>query len=337
MAPFVHGGAEELFKHLIRNLQSTPGVEAEGFRIPFTWEPAERIPDEMYIARSLRLYNVDRVIALKFPAYLVPWPNKVLWLLHQYRQAYELLDAGQSNIPETPRGVQIRSAIRDADNLAFAEAVQIYTNAPITSQRLLRYNGFVGTVLRPPLNDPELFIGGDSNGYILATGRVNASKRQHLLVRALRYAPGVRLVIAGPPDAPEDADRLLEIAANEGVENRLTMKLEFVDRAELAKLVNQSLAVAYLPFDEDSIGYCTMEAFQAGKPVLTVSDSGGVLDIVWDNETGFVTSPDPEALGIAFSKLVANPARARRLGLAGRAVLRQQGLNWPGTIMKLLS
>ena len=45
----------------------------------------------------------DRVIALKFPAYLVPHRQKVLWILHQYRQAYDLWDAGKSNIPDTPR------------------------------------------------------------------------------------------------------------------------------------------------------------------------------------------------------------------------------------------
>ena len=75
--PFVHGGAEELFDHLVRNLQAA-GVEAEGMRLPFTWNPAERLIDEMLIARRLCVSRVDRVIALKFPAYLVPAPDKVL-------------------------------------------------------------------------------------------------------------------------------------------------------------------------------------------------------------------------------------------------------------------
>ena len=114
MVPFVHGGAEELFNHLVRNLQATAGIEAEGFRIPFTWNPAEQLIDEMLIARRLRLDNVDRLITLKFPVYLVPWHDKVLWLLHQYRQAYDLLDTGQSNIPDDTRGAQIVAAIRTA-------------------------------------------------------------------------------------------------------------------------------------------------------------------------------------------------------------------------------
>ena len=338
MMPFVHGGAEELFNHLVRNLQTTTGVEAEGFRIPFTWDPAERLIDEMLIARRLRLCNVDRVIALKFPAYLVPWDDKIVWLLHQYRQAYDLRDVGQGNIPGDDRGAQIVAAIRAADNAAFSEARRIYTNAPITARRLLHYNDVNSRVLRPPLNDPELFVGGESGDYVLATGRVNAgSKRQHLLVRALRYSPGTRLVIAGPPDSPEDADTLRRLAAEEGVNDRLTLDLRLLWRGDLARLVNRSLAVAYLPFDEDSFGYCTMEAFQASKPVLTATDSGGVLDIVRDGETGLVVAPEPELLGDALTKLVADPASAARLGRAGRAAIDAEELTWAATIEKLLT
>lgn len=334
--PFVHGGAEELFDHLLLNLRAA-GVEAEGFRLPFTWNPAERLLDEMLIARRLRLYNIDRVIALKFPAYLTPWSDKVIWLLHQYRQAYDLLDAGQSNIPNDARGEEIVRAIRSADAAAFSEAGHIYTNAPVTARRLKHYNGVDGAVLRPPLNDPELFTGGESSGYILATGRVNAGKRQRLLVSALRHAPGVRLVVAGPPDTPQDADHLRRLAEQEGVEDRVTLDLRFLPREDLARLVNRASAVAYLPFDEDSIGYCTMEAFQAAKPVLTVTDSGGVLDIVRDRETGLVTEPEPEAIGAAMAELDGNAALTARLGRAGRAAMVAEKLNWPETIARLLS
>ena len=91
-------------------------------------------------------------------------------------------------------------------------------------------------MLRPPLNDPELFAGGDSEGYILATGRVNASKRQHLLVEGLRFTPGTRLVVAGPPDSPSDGERLRELAEREGVADRVTLDLRFLPRAELRSL-----------------------------------------------------------------------------------------------------
>ncbi len=337
MVPFVRGGAEELCDHLVRNLRLVPGVEAEAMRVPFSWEPAEKLVEEMLVSRSLSIVNVDRLIPLKFPAYLAPHPNKVPWLLHQYRQAYDLFDAGQSNIEATPRGDALRGMIRAADDQAFREARRIFTLSPTGAGRLRRYNGFEAEILPQPLNDPELFGGGEAEGYVLAGGRVGRGKRQHLLVRAMRHAPGLRLVVAGPPDSAEDADHLRRLAAAEGVEDRVALDLRFLPRAELARLVNGASAVAYLPFDEDSVGYVTMEAFHAGKPVLSTNDAGGVLEIVRDGETGAVCDPTPEALGAALSALAAEPARAARLGRNARALLDGRGITWPATVEKLLA
>jgi glycosyltransferase involved in cell wall biosynthesis len=337
MVPFVRGGAEELCDHLVRNLRLTPGVEAEAMRIPFAWVPAEGVVEEMLIARTLSIWNVDRLIPLKFPAYLAPHPNKVPWLLHQFRQAYDLYDAGQSHIEANPRGDALRRMIRTADDEAFHESRRIFTLSPTGADRLRRYNGFEAEILPQPLNDPELFPGGEAAGYVLASGRVGLGKRQHLLVRAMRYAPGLRLVVAGPPDRPEDADHLRRLAAEEGVEDRLTLDLRFLPRGELARLVNGATAVAYLPFDEDSVGYVTMEAFHAGKSVLSTTDAGGVLEIVRDGETGVVCDPTPEALGAALSALAAEPARAARLGRDARAALDARGITWPATIERLLA
>jgi glycosyltransferase involved in cell wall biosynthesis len=337
MAPFVRGGAEELCDHLVRNLRMRPGVEAEAMRIPFTWEPAENLVEEMLIARSLNIWNVDRFIPLEFPAYLAPHPDKVPWLLHQHRQAYDLFDAGRSNIEAGPRGDALRRMVRNADDQAFRESRRIFALSPAGADRLRRYNGFEAEILPRPLDDPELFLGGEAEDYILASGPVGPGGRQHLLVRAMRHAPGLRLVIAGPPDRPEDADHLRRLAAEEGVQDRLTLDPRSLPRAELARLVNGATAVACLPSDEEPAGHAAMEAFHAGKPVLSTSDAGGLPEFVRDGETGVVCDPAPEALGAALSALAADPARAARLGRDARASLDALGATWPATIEKLLA
>ncbi len=337
MAPFVRGGAEELCDHLVRNLRMRPGVEAEAMRIPFTWEPAENLVEEMLIARSLNIWNVDRLIPLEFPAYLAPHPDKVPWLLRQHRQAYDLFDAGRSNIEAGPRGDALRRMVRNADDQAFRESRRIFALSPAGADRLRRYNGFEAEILPRPLDDPELFLGGEAEDYILASGPVGPGGRQHLLVRAMRHAPGLRLVIAGPPDRPEDADHLRRLAAEEGVEDRLTLDPRSLPRAELARLVNGATAVACLPSDEEPAGHAAMEAFHAGKPVLSTSDAGGLPEFVRDGETGVVCDPAPEALGAALSALAADPARAARLGRDARASLDALGATWPATIEKLLA
>ena len=91
--PFVHGGAEVLADELIKALLAE-GHLAELVSIPFNPDEPERIPDQMLACALLDLCEVhampvDRLIALKFPAYLIPHPDKVIWLLHQHRAAYD--------------------------------------------------------------------------------------------------------------------------------------------------------------------------------------------------------------------------------------------------------
>jgi hypothetical protein len=105
--PFVRGGAEELAEHLVQHLNARKGIQAELLRVPFRWDPAERLIDEIVLNRSLKLYNVDRVIGMKFPAYLIPHDNKMLWLMHQYRQAYDLYREGLTNIELGPGDDQL--------------------------------------------------------------------------------------------------------------------------------------------------------------------------------------------------------------------------------------
>lgn len=333
--PFVHGGAEELSANLVRQLRLA-GHEAEEIRIPFTWAPHERLYKEMLIARQLRIANVDRVIALKFPVYLVEHHCKVVWLLHQYRQAYDLFDAGQSDIPSNSAGDTLRTAIRTADESAFKGAHRLYAIAE-ARKRLAKYHAIEAEELSAPLNDHELFRNEGSGDYIFAGGRVNDGKRQHLLIEALRFAPTVRLVIAGPPEAPETEQRFRALAERWGVADRLTLDLRFLARNEVARWMNNCRAAAYLPFQEDSVGYVTMEAFQASKPVITASDSGGVLDIVRDGETGFVAAPTAEAVGAAMRSAMADARRAGEMGSAARITLSGLNLTWPHVLSRLLA
>lgn len=336
MAPFVWGGAEELAVHLQENLRAA-GHEAEVLRIPFQWEPATRIPSQMLMVRALELWNVDRVIALKFPAYLIRHPQKTLWLLHQYRQAYDLHDAGQSNLPAGEQGEEIRRVIKNADEESFLECRRVFA-LEVTAQRLARYNGVEAEVLQPPLNDPHLFAGGAADGYILAAGRVNSMKRQHLLLEALALAPtSTRLVIAGPPDAPEDAEGLRRLVETLGLSDRVKLELRFLPRSELAGYVNHASAVACVPYDEDCLSYVAVEAAAAGKALISTHDSGGVLGLAKHLQTGWVADPQPESLAEALAQAGANAGRTRQLGLAARRLWADMEITWPKTIERLLS
>ena len=273
---------------------------------------------------------------MKFPAYLVRHPHKTIWLLHQYRQAYDMYGTELSNLAGAD-GERIRNVIEAGDAAAFCEARRIFTNSEVTRRRLAQYNGFDSEVLLPPLNDPELFRGGPAHGYIFAGGRVNAVKRQYLIVEALRQVPDVRLVIAGPPDSPDDAHRLRALVDANGLQDRVRLELRFLPRAELAQFVNNALAVAYLPYDEDSLGYVAMEGAAAAKALITTTDSGGVRRLVVPGETGWVAEPTAESIADALQAAVGQPARTVAMGAAARELWNTLDLTWPATIRKLLA
>ena len=334
--PFVRGGAEALADELVARLVATAGVESELMRLPFRWTPSERLIEEILIARCLRVPNVDRVIALKFPAYLVPHEHKTLWLLHQFRQAYDLGDVGQG-LGTEPRDLVLKKAVTAADNVAFADARGLYVNSPVTQARLWKYNRFSAEVLYPPVNDEHLFTGGPSQGYVFAGGRVGPGKRQHLLIEAMARVRGTaRLIIAGPPDSEDYAQSLRDLVARHALETRVELRFGFHPREQIAAWVNGSMACAYIPYDEDLLGYVTMEAFTAGKAALTTADSGGLLEIVTE-ETGFVAQPDAASIAEGLARLTADPAATERLGDAAAALWRERAITWPDTIEKLLS
>jgi glycosyltransferase involved in cell wall biosynthesis len=338
MAPFVRGGAEELASELCSRLNSTAGVAAEVLRVPFSWEPFERLAEEIFLNRTLRLSNVDRVIGLKFPAYLVPHHTKVLWVLHQFRQAYDLRDRGESNIPETPAGEKICEMVRRADAEVLSTCRSIFTLSKVTQGRLKRYNGVEAEILPQPMNNPELFADGGDSGYLFAGGRINPGKRQHLLVEAMAETKtGAKLIVAGPPDTPEDANRLQDMVRRLKLEDRVVLNLGFHSLAKIADYVNHARACAYLPLDEDSVGYVTMEAASACKPLITLTDSGGVLQLVLDGETGCVAYPDAKSIAEAIDLLYSDAARCAQMGRAARDRWDSFEVTWPNTIEKLLS
>jgi glycosyltransferase involved in cell wall biosynthesis len=338
MSPFLRGGADELADDLCAHLNRTPGVQAELLRIPFAPEPFERLPDEIFLNRTLQVQNVDRMIALRFPAYLIPHEKKVFWLLHQYRQAYDLRCPSQSNIPDTPRGEEVIGMIRRSDNEVFSSAHKIFANSEITKKRLKHYNGFAAEVLLTPLNRPELFENRGDDGYLFAGGRIHSGNRQHLLVEAMRFVKSkARLIVAGAPETAQDGERLLHTIERFQLHERAVLDFGFHSSAKIAEYVNHARACAYIPIDEDSLGHVTMEAFAATKPIITLSDSGGILQLVRDRETGRVTEPDPGAIADAIDWIFSDPFRAARLGQHAKSVWDSLGVTWPKTIEKLLS
>ena len=334
--PFLEGGAEHLADALVIKLREY-GHQATLVRVPFRWNPPEKILDHMLACRLMRLPNVDLAIAFKFPVFYIPHPNKVLWILHQFRQAYDLWGTPYQDLPDTPRGTGIRAAITMADNAYLKEAKKIYTNSTVTGARLRRFNDIDSDVLLPPLLQDAIYRTNPHEDFIVCPGRVNGAKRQHLLVQAMKHCrTQVKLVVAGKPESEADRDAINKSIATDNLTGRVTFIDRFITDAEKVDLLSRSLAVAYIPYDEDSYGYVTLEACLSHKAVITCTDSGGIDMLVRDGDTGYIVAPEPKALAAAMDTLFQNKAKTVAMGNRAFEHAASFHINWD-TVIKTLT
>lgn len=331
--PFVRGGAEIFADTLVDELRAR-GHEAELVTVPFKWYPGTRVLTQAFLWRLLDLEEadgrrIDLVVATKFPSYLVRHAEKRVWLVHQFRQAYELDRSELGQFGESPEERALRRRVQALDRVALGEATRLFATSRNVADRLERSTGLEAEVLPHPPQALDYRCEA-SDGFVLSVGRLDRAKRVDLLLEAAALDPSLEVVVAG--DGPDRA-RLEEIARNRRLDGRARF-LGRVDEDELADLYARCLAVFYAPVDED-FGMVPYEAFLAEKPVLTTSDAGGPLEAVTDGVTGRVVAPSPAALAAAVTWLREHPDEAGTLGRAGRAVA--AGVTWDRAIERLLS
>src|SRR5262249_42558671 len=256
---------------------------------------------------------VDAVIATRFPSYAIRHPNKIVWLIHQYRQAYDQYGTMYSDLTASPEDRRTREVIARIDKVGLSEAPKVFANSQTVAARLLLFNG----IRSEPLYHPPPLVGryrtGPPGDTVLWVGRLDSWKRPGLLLEALPHAPDVRAVFLGR--GPEE-ETLRRRASELGVESRIRF-LPYADDEVLLDLYAQARMVAVTASGED-LGYVPLEAFLSGKPVVTTEDAGGPLEFVRDGETGIVVAPRPEALGVALRLAWPRTDALAAMGEAGR-------------------
>jgi glycosyltransferase involved in cell wall biosynthesis len=331
--PFTTGGAEALAESLHRELQAR-GFESALITVPFAWIPRLEIVESALAWRLLSLDGPagepDLVIATKFPSYLVRHSNKAIWLVHQFRQVYDLLGTSWSDFGRGQRDRRLIELVRTMDDRAFSEARALFAISANVAERARRHNGVEATVLHPP---PRLFDrleAGPPGDYVLTVGRLEQLKRIELLIESLGLTTApVRCRIAG--EGPQ-RERLVELVKKHGLEGRVELLGRVADE-DLIALYRDCLAVYYAPYDED-FGFVTVEAFKAAKPILTTSDAGAVLELVRDDHNGRVhPAGNAAALAASLDLLWHDRARAAELGWRGLETV--AGLSWDRVIASL--
>jgi glycosyltransferase involved in cell wall biosynthesis len=276
---------------------------------------------------------VDRVVSLRFPGYAVQHPNHVLWLNHRMREYYDLWERFQAHLSWKGRLKERtrRALIHRADAYLMRRMRRRFVISATVQARLQRWGGIQSEVLYPPA--PARDYRCESYGdYIFAVSRLAPLKRFDLLLRALAepIATGIRCVIAGEG---AEMPALLKLRRQLGLEERVVFAGRVTD-LQMIDHMARCRAVAFVPWNED-YGFVTVEAFMCGKPVVTVSDSGGPSELVQDGVSGFVTAPSAEALAVALRAVMSNRLQAIRMGEAG--ALTAGAMTWPAAVQQLLA
>ena len=236
--------------------------------MPAAWD-RERLLDAALAWRMVPL-DADVVIATNFPSYFARHPRKVLWLAHQHRGAYDGIDQPWSDLGGDEAGLEIQRQLTEWDTRAIGEASPRFTIGRVVSRA-------AGPLLRPRQHAaaPPAAAGRPAHDRPLRRLRLRrepAGGQQAARPRGRRAARGAERGAGRRGrhrfDAPgaRGGDRRRRAAADGWscpASSPTTTSCRCWPGAS---------AVIYAPYDED-YGYVTLQAFLAGKPVITTTDS----------------------------------------------------------------
>jgi len=338
--PFVTGGAE-LHAEQLKLALRRAGHEAEMVSIPYKWYPPESILDHMLAARNFDIseYNgvkIDLAICLKFPAYLMQHPNKVYWILHQERAAYDLWDSGLSDFFHSDNGQMVRAAVRQADDEELSKATRIFANSKNVAKRLLHYNGIEAEALYHPPPLAERLHGGAFGSYFYYPSRITQLKRQEFVLRSLAQTKtNAKVIFSGAFDSADYEEKLKRLTHDLGLDDRVEWR-GFVSDDDMIELYSGARGVLYTPIDED-LGYVALEAMAAGKPLITLGDAGEPANLVRHECEGLVCGPETDAYASLLDRAMGYVETLRTLGEAARGRYESLDISWEKAVAKLIA
>ena len=312
----------------------------------------------VYLQHTLRglydTYNerLPRVIAPKELEQLAHWGLKPAWVqalarITEEGTTIQSLGLRADDLPHVIRAFQAcmshdpgsalwrfpgpvaKAMVWLMDHLAM-DASRIQHHAAISHTVAKRAGYFPPGITPSVYYHPSALTGLHPTGqdYIFSASRLVADKRIDWIVKAYQ-ASGVSVPLKIAGTGPMEAS--LKALAKE------TPGIEFLGRLTDAQLVaayNQAWCVPFVSYEED-YGLITVEAFGAGKPVITTRDAGGPTEWVEEGVTGWITDPDPAALARALQEACADRAACERMGQAAQA--RVANLDWDHLIADLLT
>ncbi len=141
------------------------------------------------------------------------------------------------------------------------------------------------------------------------------------LARVRQDGHDVRVRVVGPPEFPDEVDRLAEAIRGLGLEDAVALTGPLAADEVAGELL--AADVFCLPSHREGLPMAILEAMAVGLPVV-VTSVGGIPDVVRDGDSGLVVPPgDVQSLADALAALAADPELRRRLGARASAVVEE--------------
>ncbi len=335
--PFVDGGGRLIVRWTAEAMRAA-GHQVEEFYLPFPTTPRPTLSAILGLRATPFEDSCDRLVAIRWPAHVLRHGNKATWFIHHYREVFDLWETPHRAVPDNAEGRAYREAIRRIDNQGLSESRDLFSNSLVVRDRVRRFNGLDPEPLFPPLGgDVSRFRTDRYGDFVFYPSRITPIKRQLLAVQAMRYTQSdVRLVIAGRPEAPRYEQQIRAYVREYDLTEKVELRLGWLEETDKTDLLATCLAVAYVPQDEDSYGYPSLEASHSGKAIVTTFDSGGALEFVRDGIEGLVTKPEPTELAAAFDRLYEDRDYAEQMGARSSERRNQLGISWSHALPRLL-
>ncbi len=367
--PFGVGGAEKLWWGMLEYINKHTTHQCELIKVPVKENNFWNLIDSYKTFYDLNLYHFDMVITTKYPAWMVQHHNHHIYLQHCLRGLYDtyhfsglplehstdhpkvsavlqlmkskdtsiddIFNAlfelkSDSSVPDSTYsfpGSFIRQVVHFLDNKTMQN---VKSFSAISQTVVSRKEYFPNNVKVSKIYHPSNLTNFENRSYqyFFTASRLDEAKRIHMIIDAyMKSNTQIPLKIAG---AGPLSDELRELTSGD---SRIDL-LGFVSDAELMEYYSDAYAVLFVPYDED-YGLITIEAMMCEKPVLTFSDTGGVMEFVENRVTGLICEPDVDQLAKNIEFLSNDAELCMRMGKEAKK--RVEDITWEYTIASLLN
>jgi glycosyltransferase involved in cell wall biosynthesis len=158
---------------------------------------------------------------------------------------------------------------------------------------------------------------GDTVAGIVAAVRPEKDHATFLRAAALvaRDVPNARFLVVGRGRYDADLERVQALARELGIADRVVFTGRRADVADVVALMDVFCLTSHTV---ECFPISLLEAMATGRAAVCTA-VGGVPDMIDDGITGYVVPPrDPAALAERLAELLADPAKAEKMGRAGR-------------------